>query len=1127
MANNGKISSLPAALAVTGEEFIEIVQRNSATGVLENKRLLLSKIRSAEGKSAYQIAVVNGFEGTEAEWLATLDGRSAFEVAKDLGFAGTESAWLESLIGPAGKSAYDLAVEQGYGEDLPQWLGTLKGDSAYAVAVAAGYAGTEAEWLSSLVGPRGFVGPSAYESAVFTGFEGTEEQWLETLKGLSAYQLAVVAGFEGDEATWQQSLQGKSAYQIAVQNGYLGDETMWLETLKGVQGDKGDTGFIHVIAELASVEELPDPSTFNTGDSFLIQKRLYTISAGAWVDAGDIAGPQGWSAYELAMQQGFEGTMEEWLESIRGIDGIGLRILGSLPSVVYLPMDPLTNEAGDTYIIDYKMYVWDSKTWSPVGQVGPAGKSAYQLAVQQGYAGTLTQWLNSLKGKSNYQLAVDNGYTGDLASWLETLKVIGPQGDKGEKGDKGDTGSAAAAVVLKGELASTADLPIDATVADAWIINTELHVWTGDAWSNIGNILGPQGIQGVKGDKGDKGDVGPAGKSAYQVAVDGGFLGTELEWLASLLGETGQSAYDLAVMLGFGGTEEEWLTSLKGANGEQGVPGLKGDPGAGLIVKGLVATVDLLPETANENESWVVDRNLYSWIGGAWVDLGLFVGIQGDKGDQGDVGPQGKSAYDLAVEAGFIGTEPEWRESLKGDQGDVGPAGPPATAKGSLESSADLDAVENPQDGDAYLIQGHLWLRSQGNWVDMGDLTGPQGDKGIQGDKGDAGPGLTVKGTLASNEERLALVDMTDGDTYMVQSHLWVYSAGVWQDLGSLKGDKGDIGNKGDQGDMGPAGEPIKPKGYLANASDLDALVDPEVGDLYIVGTGEVYSRSAAGWVFLGVITGPQGPQGPMGPGIKILGKLASTAELPTTGVLGEGYLIGLNFWGWTGTAYEDLGPVQGPKGDKGDQGIQGIQGIQGFKGDKGDQGTLWLVFERDPGAVDGRAGDYFLNSATLQFFLKTSATLWAPMGYLGGGNVYDSSYDGKQKVRLDGQWVDLAVLEAPKDGGRYMRRNGEWIRLNTYDLVVSSATTVLDLSVSQVFTIDNSTNRTITIVNPPAATRAMTVVIVINGSTGAITWPANVFWNQGAAPTLGTTTTVVTLLWDGTRWIGTTGASF
>lgn len=53
-------------------------------------------------------------------------------------------------------------------------------------------------------------------------------------------------------------------------------------------------------------------------------------------------------------------------------------------------------------------------------------------------------------------------------------------------------------------------------------------------------------------------------KSAYDIAVDNGFIGTVDEWLESLKGD---SAYDIAVKNGFTGTEQEWLESLKGTGG--------------------------------------------------------------------------------------------------------------------------------------------------------------------------------------------------------------------------------------------------------------------------------------------------------------------------------------------------------------------------------------------------------------------------------------------------------------------------------------------------------------------------------------------------------------------------------
>jgi hypothetical protein len=65
---------------------------------------------AANGLSAYQVAVKNGFVGTEAEWLETVqgvEGKSAYEIAVDEGFAGTEAEWLESLKPVKGVDYFD------------------------------------------------------------------------------------------------------------------------------------------------------------------------------------------------------------------------------------------------------------------------------------------------------------------------------------------------------------------------------------------------------------------------------------------------------------------------------------------------------------------------------------------------------------------------------------------------------------------------------------------------------------------------------------------------------------------------------------------------------------------------------------------------------------------------------------------------------------------------------------------------------------------------------------------------------------------------------------------------------------------------------------------------------------
>lgn len=74
------------------------------------------------------------------------DGLSAYEVAVAEGFVGTEQEWLASLQGAPGVDGID---------------GTngTNGLSAYEIAVADGFVGTEQEWLASLEGPVGPIGP--------------------------------------------------------------------------------------------------------------------------------------------------------------------------------------------------------------------------------------------------------------------------------------------------------------------------------------------------------------------------------------------------------------------------------------------------------------------------------------------------------------------------------------------------------------------------------------------------------------------------------------------------------------------------------------------------------------------------------------------------------------------------------------------------------------------------------------------------------------------------------------------------------------------------------------------------------------------------------------------------------
>lgn len=88
-------------------------------------------------------------------------------------------------------------------------------------------------------------------------------------------------------------------------------------------------------------------------------------------------------------------------------------------------------------------------------------------------------------------------------------------------------------------------------------------------------IPGRDGAQGPKGDKGNTGEIGPVGP----IGPEGPQGVNGKDGTNGVDGAPGKSAYEIAQEQGFTGTEAEWLASLKGADGKNGVKGAKGADG--------------------------------------------------------------------------------------------------------------------------------------------------------------------------------------------------------------------------------------------------------------------------------------------------------------------------------------------------------------------------------------------------------------------------------------------------------------------------------------------------------------------------------------------------------------------
>lgn len=88
-------------------------------------------------------------------------------------------------------------------------------------------------------------------------------------------------------------------------------------------------------------------------------------------------GANGLSAYEIAKKNGYTGTEKEWLASLKGATGAPGK-------------DGATGATGAP---------GKNGADGKQGPKGDPGLSAYQVAKANGYTGTETEWLTSLKGK--------------------------------------------------------------------------------------------------------------------------------------------------------------------------------------------------------------------------------------------------------------------------------------------------------------------------------------------------------------------------------------------------------------------------------------------------------------------------------------------------------------------------------------------------------------------------------------------------------------------------------------------------------------------------------------------------------------------------------------------------------
>lgn len=257
------------------------------------------------------------------------------------------------------------------------------------------------------------------------------------------------------------------------------------------------------------------------------------------------------------------------------------------------------------------------KTAVPASTTIENGLSAYELAVQYGYEGTVQKWLESLNGKSAYEIAVDNGYSGTEDEWSAAVNAAATQ---------------SAVSITTAKFSSKGELII--ALSDG----TEL---------NVGKAVGADGKNGTDGKDGTNGKDGANGEKG----ADGISITT------ASINKNGQ------LVISFSDGMNVNLDKVVGTNGKDGVGVTKSEINSnGELVltysNGQQANLGVIIGANNDKDDSVVDRKDGTVIASATINstgelviiysdgstdnLGVVVGRDGINGQDGVNGTDGK-----------------------------------------------------------------------------------------------------------------------------------------------------------------------------------------------------------------------------------------------------------------------------------------------------------------------------------------------------------------------------------------------------------------------------------------------------------------------------------------------------
>lgn len=543
------------------------------------------------------------------------------------------------------------------------------------------------------------------------------------------------------------------------------------------------------------------------------------------------------------------------------------------------------------------------------------GLSAYELAVQYGYNGTVQEWLSSLNGKSAYEIAVENGYTGTEKDWTASLKA---------NADTAPTSIKTAAFSQNGELLIT--------LSDGTVLN-------------LGKAVGADGKNGANGQNGKDGTNGQdgVGISAADMNEDGQLVltfsdGTTVN-LDRVVGMNGADGVGVAnsiinengeLVLTYTNGQTANLGVVVGADGRDGVDGVNGRDGA----DGINGTngqdgrdgISIVRSAINASGELVL-----TYSDNTTANLGVVVGANGRDGVDGANGRDGIDGANgqdgIGVTNAQINSDGElvltYSNGQRSNLGNI--IG--ADGQNGRDGVDGINGTDG-QDGISVVnseinARGELVLTySDHTTANLGVVVGANGRDGVDGTNGidgqdgrDGADGVGISNITISEDGELGIT-LTNGTTL---------------NLGNIKGAKGDKGDKGEAGANGADG-----RDGVDGANGADGQDGVGVTSTSINAAGELFITYTDGTTEnLGVVVGADGHDGVDG----VNGADGSDGAdgqdgigVASTSINAAGELVIT----YTDGTSANLGVVVGADGHDGVDGMNGADGRDGADGQDG-----------------------------------------------------------------------------------------------------------------------------------------------------------------------------------------------